>query len=356
MFRDKAMVCPVVHNEEKLYANPSFFSKQPMQRGLVVGLIAGIMSFALLPKNRKYTSASITLGVVSGFFAAYLKYQKLKQKPKCPVVSRGFFADTSLTRRYGTHPSFIIASSGAALLQMLYPRVVRMIAISRKFYNDPKGRVENTGSHAKTIKFGTKEMVIAGAQEFKRRHDSLVTTDPETGIEYHASEPELVEWVHNTLVWMTLRTFREFGPHFTAAEEDQYIQEQLIEAEFATLQKEKLPQNMAQLDEYVKNVSFIKLILNNDSEEFRDFIFKKSFPRSLFSSIENIFAYAGLLVMLPEQRALYGLPIDEEAVRSRAGFLIRLLNWLYPAEKTIAKVHEELARHSFGDYLLKKSR
>lgn len=354
--------CPVTGNEIKEEVI-SFPNKQNhLRNALIIGLLVGLSSFKRLYRGTDRLSFRIIAGVVSGIFSAYLSYSYLNKKNNhkdlkiCPAGARlklsdnGFFGPDSITWKTGSDPSYLIAGVSAGLLQILHPDVVRMIEKSGKFYRNPEGRAERTALHRRSTIYGDKKTAMIASEAFIELHNSLIAENPVTGERYSASKPELLLWVHNSLTWMILRTFKMYGPKLTTEEENQFVQEENKSAQLIGLEEKILPKNTKELDAYmVKMLS--QLALNKDSIRFRDFLIQKGFPSSISVAIKQLFISAGIRLMLPEHQKLFGFQsstLRDVSVQTVTSIMIRIIRFGFPAAYLIPKKRAELVENSFG--------
>lgn len=370
---DSRVICPVVQIEHKSVTDLDQSNHKQIKKTLMIGLFVGVISFAALQNGTGETSFSIIFSVVTGILAACLSAKYLKQEANnetarkaCPVVGKnlklrdyGFFGPSTIAWKTGADPSFLIVGIAAGLLQMMHPDVVRMIEKSGVFYKDPIGRGERTALHGRSILYGDKETAEAASKAFIKQHNALTATNPETGEKYSASRPDLLLWVHNSLIWTVLRTFRIYGPVLTSEEEDQYIKEQHISAKLLGLEGVKLPDNVKELNKYMDDMldMLSKLKLTDDAIRFRDFLLKKGCPTSLTTVIETILLGASVRIMTPEQKKIFCIQtsrLSDFAIESLTKIMIKVLRYGFPAHKIIPKARDELAEHSFGQQFLKR--
>ena len=128
----------------------------------------------------------------------------------------GFFGPESVTWRAYASPSSSIGVATAVMMQMIHPRVVRMIDQASNVRDDPAGRAAATSQYGLTITFGDKATAERAGEVLRRIHSHRQAIDPITGETYTPNEPDLLLWVHCTLVWAVLAACQRFGPAFTA--------------------------------------------------------------------------------------------------------------------------------------------
>ncbi|MGI8458263.1 MAG: oxygenase MpaB family protein [Propionibacteriaceae bacterium] len=134
----------------------------------------------------------------------------------------------------------------ALLLQSLHPVAMQGVAENSGFRHDPWGRLQRTSSYLATTTFGT----VAAAQQIiavvKAVHVHVTGTTPQ-GRVYHASDPDLLLWIHAAEADSFLTAHQQYGAdRLTAAEQDTYVaQLGSIAAQLGVIDP---PQTVAELD------------------------------------------------------------------------------------------------------------
>jgi uncharacterized protein (DUF2236 family) len=85
-------------------------------------------------------------------------------------------------------------------MQMIHPRVVRMIDQASNVRNDPAGRAAGTSQYGITIIDGDTETAERAGEVLRTIHSHKSAVDPISGKTYTPNEPDLLMWVHCTLV------------------------------------------------------------------------------------------------------------------------------------------------------------
>jgi uncharacterized protein (DUF2236 family) len=117
----------------------------------------------------------------------------------------------------------------AVILELAEPRVRSGVWNHSTFRTDPIARMERTGTAAMVTVFGAKsvaERMIAG---IGRMHDRVKGTTP-CGQPYHASDPELLDWVQATAAFGFLEAFATFVRPLSQDDRDAYYAEGLAAA------------------------------------------------------------------------------------------------------------------------------
>jgi len=133
----------------------------------------------------------------------------------CPDPNVGFFGPGSVAWQVNREAALYLGGLRALLMQVAHPAVAEGVLRHSRFVRDPFGRAWNTFVAVQTIIFGTASEAVAVAREVFRRHEPVrgpmpPGAAPELGTHYRASDPELVLWVHATLIEAAVWTWGEF--------------------------------------------------------------------------------------------------------------------------------------------------
>jgi uncharacterized protein (DUF2236 family) len=108
----------------------------------------------------------------------------------------------------------------------MHPLAMAGIADHSHYRTDPFGRLQRTGSYVGTVTFGSVAEVNGAIAAVRRGHERVrgIAAD---GRPYAANDPELLAWVHHTLVDSFLRAYQRYGSApLNAREADRYVAEQ----------------------------------------------------------------------------------------------------------------------------------
>jgi uncharacterized protein (DUF2236 family) len=112
----------------------------------------------------------------------------------------------------------------AVILELAEPRVRTGVWEHTTFRTDPLARMERTGLAAMVTVYGPRsvaEKMIAG---IRGMHDRVRGTTP-GGQQYHANEPELLDWVQATAAFGFLEAYGAFVRTITDDDRDRYYAE-----------------------------------------------------------------------------------------------------------------------------------
>src|SRR6185369_6735422 len=88
------------------------------------------------------------------------------------------------------------------------------------------------------------------ASRLRRMHSRMTAVDPRTGETFRIDDPDLLRWVHVSLVESFLTTARRAGLKLTDDEADAYYTEQVRAAELVGLDPATVPATAAEVAAY----------------------------------------------------------------------------------------------------------
>lgn len=169
----------------------------------------------------------------------------------------GYFSPDSMVRRLGDSPVTPFLGGGAAvLLQVAHPLVAAGVVEHSGYDRDLWRRLVRTLRALYLITFGdTNEAERAGAavqavhEHIHGRTSAQLGRFP-PGTPYSASDPELMLWVHATLVYSSLAAYERFVSRLSASERDRYVREMNVVAELFGTPSSVLPPSYRAFREY----------------------------------------------------------------------------------------------------------
>ena len=119
-------------------------------------------------------------------------------------MAGGLFDDDAVIRRVDGELVLLLGGPRALLMQLAHPLVARGVAEHSGFKADPFARLQRTLDASFAIVFGSDEQSRRAAKSVKAAHRTV------HGDGYDANDPELLLWVHSTLVDTALRIHNRF--------------------------------------------------------------------------------------------------------------------------------------------------
>jgi uncharacterized protein (DUF2236 family) len=120
----------------------------------------------------------------------------------------GRFPVGSVARRINAETRLLLGGARALLLQLAEPGVAAGVADHSDFRSDPFGRLWNTLDLTLTVGFGDADQARNATARIARTHAGVTGT--RNGARYRAMDPDLLTWVHATLVDSALVTYERF--------------------------------------------------------------------------------------------------------------------------------------------------
>jgi uncharacterized protein (DUF2236 family) len=169
----------------------------------------------------------------------------------------GYFAPESVIRRIGNSPLTPFLGGGpAVLLQVAHPLVAAGVVQHSDYGRDLWRRLGRTLRALYMIAFGTKaeaERAAAVVQAVHARvhgrtEEQLGSFPP--GTRYSASDPELMLWVHATLVEASLAVYQRFVRALSPEDRERYYQEMGVVARLFGTPTSVIPPSYADFREY----------------------------------------------------------------------------------------------------------
>ena len=268
----------------------------------------------------------------------------------------GLFGPDSVTWQLHSEPVMSLVGILAATTQMLHPRVMRMIDQASSFRDQPGERGRQTGLYLLTITFGDTATAQRAGAILRRVHQSVRATDPATGLQYNAEEPDLLLWVQNTLTYSALSAFARYAPEkLTPAARERYVQEQKIAGELLGIDPATMPSSSAELTAYLDDV-LPHLATIPESLWFRDMMTSRRAegdrtPLGPEAVVTRLVMDEALSMMHPVHRELFGIHIPawrRVAGRVATPLMFKAAASKVPTGSAIASLREQIDIEAFG--------
>jgi uncharacterized protein (DUF2236 family) len=150
------------------------------------------------------------------------------------------FGPGSLTWRVNGEAVLLLGGGRALLLQVAHPGVAAGVAEFSNYREDPWRRLYRTLDTTLSIVFGDDEASKAAAARLRRVHTRVTGTD-DRGTPYAALDPELLLWVHATLIDTSLAIYTRYVAPLTADELHRYYDEMKVLAEAYSIPPDAMP-------------------------------------------------------------------------------------------------------------------
>ncbi len=154
----------------------------------------------------------------------------------------------SVSWRVNREAALLLGGGRALLMQVAHPLVAAGVAEHSDFRRDPLARLNRTMELSLALSFGGPEEVRAAARQINRTHERI------RGAGYQALDPELLLWVHATLIDSALLAYRRFVGPLTAVEAETYYQEAKPIGAMLGIPVSHFPRRMKDFDAYLQTM------------------------------------------------------------------------------------------------------
>jgi uncharacterized protein (DUF2236 family) len=218
----------------------------------------------------------------------------------------------------------------AILLQLAHPAVAAGVHGHSTFRGSLRSslrRAHSTVGAMLSLTFGDTEQIITAAARINAIHDQV------RGAKYSAHDPDLLRWVHATLLDSIPLTYERLVGPLTARERDRYCLEATIMEPLLGMPEGWLPREAAQLDTYMREMLAGGSLVVTDTS--------RALARALLYPPRWWVAWPAFRAMQlftigslpPSIREAYGFewrPCDERALSRWMTMIRTLVRWLPP--------------------------
>ena len=170
-------------------------------------------------------------------------------------MNEGYFTDASMLRKVHRERAIALSGPRALLMQAAHPLAVSGLLAHSTAIDEPYDRLARTAEVMSTIGFGSRDeadRVTAHVRELHARVRGRLLEGVgrfEAGTPYAADQPELLLWVLFTLVDSGL-VYRKYVGALSRADEAAYWDDYKVVGELFGLKRSDMPDSVAALDEY----------------------------------------------------------------------------------------------------------
>ncbi|CAJ1583924.1 oxygenase MpaB family protein [[Mycobacterium] wendilense] len=173
-----------------------------------------------------------------------------------PAEDYGFFGPDSVTWRVWSYPtSLTIGFQRAVVVEELDPALVAAVDKTHEIYNRPRTRYDRTLRYFAMVAFDDSASTVKAADVLVKIHSKAVGTDPVTGTEYDANDPDSQLWIHLTAWHSILKAYERYGPgRLSEADEQRYWAECAVAAELQTCDPADVPRTRDGVQAYFERM------------------------------------------------------------------------------------------------------
>src|SRR2546421_12529615 len=158
---------------------------------------------------------------------------------------RGLFGPDSMIWQVNRESAVALAGSCAILMQLAHPKVAAGVRDHSSYQVDAVGRLRRTLDLTMAIVFGPHPVARNAIRAINARHRTV------RGPGYSAMDPELLLWVHATLVYSAIRGYRALVGPLSAADADRYYQDTKEIGVLLGIPREMYPARVEAFDAYL---------------------------------------------------------------------------------------------------------
>ncbi len=247
------------------------------------------------------------------------------------MAEDGYFPKDSALRMIGRESVLLLGGGRALLMQVAHPQVANIVHEHSDYERNPWGRLARTMVGLYTVVHGTCEEADRVAAQVRAVHAHMRCEDGARS--YAAGDPELMLWVHATLVDTGLTMYEAFVGPLSAAVKEAFYADMTRAAELYGIPSEVLPRSFVDFEEYLRSqLRDGSLCVGREAREIARVVLRPPVPLLLrpgFAAISKLTA-ALLPVELREQYGISGGPTSRLALAAAARTARHLLLPMLP--------------------------
>jgi uncharacterized protein (DUF2236 family) len=197
------------------------------------------------------------------------------------------FGPGSLTWRVNGEAVLLLGGGRALILQVAHPKVAAGVAKFSDYRGDPWGRLYRTLEVTLKIAFGDSETSLAASEGLRRTHQRVAGTD-DRGEPYRALDPDLLLWVHATLIDTSLTIYEHYVAALTPRERSLYYEEMKTLGEAYSIPRNAMPVDHAAFRRYWASMLADGLRLTETTREVAEAVLRPDLPRVAWPALEAI--------------------------------------------------------------------
>jgi uncharacterized protein (DUF2236 family) len=197
------------------------------------------------------------------------------------------FGPGSLTWRVNGEAVLLLGGGRALILQVAHPKVAAGVAAFSDYRSDPWRRLYRTIDTTLAIVFGDAGESRAASERLRRVHQQVAGRD-DRGEAYRALDPELLLWVHATLIDTSLTMYERYVAALTAAERRAYYGEMKALGEAYSIPPGTMPASYSDFRGYFAAVLSEGLRITPTTRDVADSVMRPPVPRLAWPAVELV--------------------------------------------------------------------
>lgn len=233
----------------------------------------------------------------------------------------GLFGPGSVAWRLHSEPALLVGGLRALMLQALHPLAIAAVRDHSDYQSDVWGRFNRTSGYVASTIFGDTATAAQLSARVRRVHRRVTGVDIVTGLPYSADDPDLLLWIHTTLVDSFLAAYERYVGPLAAADGDRYVAEMVRQAELVGLRPDQVPATVAGNRAFIAGCDGVLQLTETAREAMETFLHPPlaSHRRPWWWMTTR----AAIAILPPRAVDLYGLrrlPAAEAAIRPLVHF------------------------------------
>lgn len=245
-----------------------------------------------------------------------------------PAGDPGLYGtDSVIWRVHGDFSSMLCGGISALLMQMLHPLALAGVWDHSTFRSDMMGRLRRTSQFIAVTTFGNKVDAQTLIERVRRIHLQVTGVDAQ-GVEYAASDPRLLTWVHVAETSRFLASHVRYkNPQLSLAEQDRYYAEAAVVAE--ALGAEQVPKSVEDVEAYLLAMQ-PQLRCDERTREVLSILMNAPAPSWQARPAMKAMLMAGIELLPEWAQQQFGFrfsPLRRRLIRLRINLLAKALRW-----------------------------
>jgi uncharacterized protein (DUF2236 family) len=193
--------------------------------------------------------------------------------------------------------------------------------------------------------FGDTATAEAACARVRKVHEHISGTDPVTGLEYSASAPDLLAWIHAVEVHSFVVAYRAYAGRLSDGDADRYVAEMARVAELVELPSHLAPRTFGALEDYLDGMRASLRMTEPARDGLRTILAPPMRP-----ALRPLWTVPGIatIAVLPDwARRMYGLrwvPAATLPIRVNVHVLSRAMNVLLPRAPVVREARARVGR------------
>ena len=216
-------------------------------------------------------------------------------------LREGIYPEDSITRRINRENVLLLGGGRALLMQLAHPSVAAGVDEHSDFREHPLRRLRRTILLLMAMVFGDRETALTAARSVNRTHARV------RGQGYRALDPELLLWVHVTLIDSAIAAYDTFVKPLSLPERERLWQEWKTIGELLGIARDFGPDRLQDLEVYIEHMVTDVLCVDARARTLGRLVLRP--PLRLLPGVSMLPLEIITTGLLPATlRELYGLP------------------------------------------------